>query len=64
MIIPQNKSYKANLTDKNLVIIIKFFAGFLTYEICHFPNSFIINLLAKISKIKSLLDSRLSLILL
>lgn len=60
MIIPQNKSYKANPTDKNLVIILKFFTGFLTYEICHFPNSFIINLLAKISKIKSLPFSRLS----
>lgn len=34
------------------------------FSLCHFPNSFIINLLAKISKIKSLLDSRLSLILL
>ena len=52
MIIPQNKSYKADSRDKNLVIILKFFTGFLTYEICHFPNSFIINLIAKISKIK------------
>lgn len=52
MIIPQNKSNKANPTDMNLVIILKFFTGFLTYEICHFPNNFIFNLLAKISKIK------------
>lgn len=63
MIIPQIKSYKANPTDKNLVIILKFFTGFLTYEIWHSTNNFIFNLLAKISKIKSLPFSRLSLIL-
>lgn len=60
MIIPQNKSYKADSRDKNLVIILKFFTGFLTYEICHFPNNFIFNLLDKISKIKSPPLSRLS----
>ncbi len=60
MIIPQNKSYKADSRDKNLIIILKFFTGFLTYEICHFPNNFIFNVLAKISKIKNLPFSRLS----
>ena len=52
MIIPQNKSYKADSRDKNLVIILKFFTGFLTYEICHSPKNFILNLSIKISKIK------------
>ena len=52
MIIPQNKSYKADSRDKNLVIILKFFTGFLTYEICHSPKNFILNLSIKIPKIK------------
>ena len=52
MIIPQSESYKTDSRDKDCNRYTKFFSYFLSYEICHFPNSFIINLLAKISKIK------------